>query len=105
MIRKILDGSPVLEILELYYFYGDTNRLRVSNASDKKMVLRQFWCASGTHRDGSNVQSLEILGCLRNRNYRAGDMSSLVDAPLDFDLQRFSSDDYERFLNIPKRTS
>ncbi|KAE9461768.1 hypothetical protein C3L33_06315, partial [Rhododendron williamsianum] len=31
VIQKILAGSPVLEILELYYFYG-FNSLRVSNA-------------------------------------------------------------------------
>ena len=65
VIQKILDGSPVLEILKLYYFYGDTNRLRVSNASDKNLLMKQFWSASGTHRDVSKVQSLEILGCLR----------------------------------------
>lgn len=42
VIDKILEGSPVLENLELYYFYGFT-RLHVSKANLKILILREFW--------------------------------------------------------------
>ncbi|XP_058198074.1 uncharacterized protein LOC131313657 [Rhododendron vialii] len=43
VMEKILAGSPVLEVLELYG-YGGFNRLDLSNnASVKRLVLREFW--------------------------------------------------------------
>ncbi|KAI8021651.1 hypothetical protein LOK49_LG03G00830 [Camellia lanceoleosa] len=42
VIDKILEGSPVLENLELYCFYGFT-RLLISKASLKILILREFW--------------------------------------------------------------
>ncbi|GMP58972.1 hypothetical protein CsSME_00022440 [Camellia sinensis var. sinensis] len=41
VIDKILEGSPVLENLELYYFYGFTH-LHISKASLKILILREF---------------------------------------------------------------
>ncbi|KAF7120458.1 hypothetical protein RHSIM_Rhsim13G0173300 [Rhododendron simsii] len=43
VMEKILAGSPVLEVLELYG-YGGFNRLDLSNnASVKRLILREFW--------------------------------------------------------------
>ncbi|KAG5516746.1 hypothetical protein RHGRI_037473 [Rhododendron griersonianum] len=83
VIHKILAGSPVLEILELYKFKG-FNRLRVSNSSVKKLILRNVWpiCTTEEYMDSSkleisapNLRSLEITGCLARKNCRLGDVS------------------------------
>ncbi|GFZ03127.1 hypothetical protein Acr_15g0017350 [Actinidia rufa] len=97
VIQKILEGSPVLEILEFYFFYG-IKCLRVGNANLKKLVLRDIWediwedtlsdeeqiDNSDLEISGPNLQSLEILGHLKS--CRVGDVSSLVDATLNCDL-------------------
>ncbi|CAL5399763.1 unnamed protein product [Camellia sinensis] len=95
VIQKILAGSPVLEILELYSFYGIT-RLHVTKPSLKKLILRKVWEYKeqeevGIHNEHNsqleisapNLQSLKISGSLGRTNYRLADISSLVDATLD----------------------
>ncbi|KAG5516785.1 hypothetical protein RHGRI_037509 [Rhododendron griersonianum] len=42
VIEKILAGSPVLEVLELYNYWG-FSRLDLSNTSVKKLILKEFW--------------------------------------------------------------
>ncbi|CAL5396610.1 unnamed protein product [Camellia sinensis] len=95
VIQKILAGSPVLEILELYSFYGIT-RLHVTKPSLKKLILRKVWEYKEQEEVGidnehnsqleisaPNLQSLKISGSLGRTNYRLADISSLVDATLD----------------------
>ncbi|KAL6990960.1 hypothetical protein U1Q18_009080 [Sarracenia purpurea var. burkii] len=112
VIQKILVGSPVLEILELYHFYG-VNRLHITGASVKKLILEKGWPKmnySELEISMPNLQSLEILGAFGGLNCRLVDITSLgafgglncrlvdvtslVEVTLDFDL------DYERHLNI-----
>ncbi|KAG5516736.1 hypothetical protein RHGRI_037464 [Rhododendron griersonianum] len=119
VIQKILVGSPVLEILELYYFHG-VSRLHFGNASLKKLILREYWDNKCDYFDGNNnnlddsqleisapnLQSLEMLGCLGRKDCRLVDVSSLVDATLDFDLRHEEEDvleDYERDQNMLRR--
>ncbi|KAF7121369.1 hypothetical protein RHSIM_Rhsim13G0171700 [Rhododendron simsii] len=95
VIEKILAGSPVLEILELYAFYG-FDRLHVSNASVKKLILRDVWeheeeyPTDGYHSvlevSAPHLHSLEISGGLCDKICRLRDISSLVDANLNFDM-------------------
>ncbi|KAG5516762.1 hypothetical protein RHGRI_037486 [Rhododendron griersonianum] len=116
VIQKILAGSPVLEILELYYFYG-FNSLRVSNASVKKLILRDVWeheeqeveeeyQIDGYHSvieiSAPHLHLLEISGSLGDKIYRLGNVSSLVDAILNFHKRIDSDDsnDYERYSNM-----
>ncbi|KAL6990971.1 hypothetical protein U1Q18_009091 [Sarracenia purpurea var. burkii] len=117
-IQKILVGSPVLEILELYHFCG-VNRLHGINASVKKLILREVWnldrgeaCDFDRRNEDlmnleleilmPNLQSLEILGGFELRYCRLVDATSLVEATLNFNLRRRESDkldDYERHIN------
>ncbi|KAF7121346.1 hypothetical protein RHSIM_Rhsim13G0171000 [Rhododendron simsii] len=66
VIQKILVGSPVLKILELYYFRG-VSHLHFSNASLKMLILREYWDHSNNLDDSEleifapNLQSLEML--------------------------------------------
>ncbi|KAF7119257.1 hypothetical protein RHSIM_Rhsim13G0172000 [Rhododendron simsii] len=113
VIQKILVGSPVLEILELYYFYG-FNRLHVSNANVKKLILRNVWDRDEEEEEeyrfdeyhsvlvvsAPHLHSLEILGGLSNKFCRLEDISSLVDANLNFCPDIYShgpNDDYDRY--------
>ncbi|XP_058195921.1 F-box protein At5g03100-like [Rhododendron vialii] len=110
VIEKILAGSPVLEILELYAFYG-FDRLHVSNASVKKLILRDVWeheeeyPTDGYHSvlevSAPHLHSLEISGDLCDKICRLGDISSLVDANLNFDmtLYRDRANEHIRFEN------
>ncbi|KAH7836344.1 hypothetical protein Vadar_000146 [Vaccinium darrowii] len=111
MIETILVGSPVLEILELYYLYG-FDRLHFSNASLKKLILREhmdhsdFFDYSDLEISAPNLESLEILGSLDGRDFRLVDVSSLVDATLNFHLRnchRYDSESFERNQNILRR--
>ncbi|KAE9461765.1 hypothetical protein C3L33_06326, partial [Rhododendron williamsianum] len=110
LIQKILRGSPVLEILELYYFQG-VSRLHLSYASLKKLILREYWDDINNSDDSKleisapYLQSLEMLGCLERKNCRLLDVSSLVDATLSFDLRHEEDvlEDYERDQNILRR--
>ncbi|KAF7120237.1 hypothetical protein RHSIM_Rhsim13G0170500 [Rhododendron simsii] len=111
VIQKILVGSPVLEILELYYFLG-VSRLHFSNASLKKLILRENWDGKSNFDElqleifAPNLQSLEMLGCLGRKDCRLVDVSSLVDATLNFDLCHEEEDvleDYGRDVNILRR--
>ncbi|KAG5516751.1 hypothetical protein RHGRI_037478 [Rhododendron griersonianum] len=113
VIQKILAGSPVLEILELYYFYG-FNRLHISNASVKKLILRDFWehneeveeeyqidrYLSMLEVSAPHLHSLEILGHLRDKICRLGDVSSLVDANLNFYMEIYHSYDNVSYVNM-----
>ncbi|KAE9461758.1 hypothetical protein C3L33_06328, partial [Rhododendron williamsianum] len=111
VIHKILVGSPVLEILELYYFHS-VSRLHFSNASLKKLILREYWDDHSNFDESKleisapNLESLEMLGCLGRKICRLVDVSSLVDATLKFDLCHKEADvleDYERDQNILRR--
>ncbi|XP_028106073.1 probable F-box protein At1g60180 [Camellia sinensis] len=122
VIGKILAGSPVLENLELYYFYGIT-RLHVVNASLKKLILREFWeeeVDMDEEEDehysvleilAPNLTSLEILGCFGRTNCWLADVSSLVDATLNCDFTIDDDDlddddlddDFEWHQNISRR--
>ncbi|KAF7119390.1 hypothetical protein RHSIM_Rhsim13G0171800 [Rhododendron simsii] len=104
VIQKILAGSPVLEILELYRCLGFT-RLHVNNASVKKLKLRHVWVEdpSGLEISASQLHSLEVSGRLYDRICRLGNVSSLVDANLNFHERihgPYSDDDFERYSNM-----
>ncbi|KAG5516749.1 hypothetical protein RHGRI_037476 [Rhododendron griersonianum] len=111
VIEKILVGSPVLEILELYAFYG-FDRLHVSNAGVKKLILRGVWeheeeyPTNGYHSvlevSAPHLHSLEISGDLCDKICRLGDISSLVDANLNFDmtLYRDRANEHIRYENV-----
>ncbi|GMP58961.1 hypothetical protein CsSME_00022434 [Camellia sinensis var. sinensis] len=117
VMGKILAGSPVLENLELYYFYGIT-RLHVVNARLKKLILREFW-EEEVYMDeeedepysvleilAPNLPSLEILGCFGRTNCWLADVSSLVDATLNCDFtidDEDLDDDFEWHQNISRR--
>lgn len=97
VIRKILAGSPVLEFLEIYCFYG-FDCMRVSHSALKELILREIWDFE-SYRVGSeleisapNLQSLQILGCLGRTTCRLLDVLSLVDATLNFKLIRPGED-------------
>ncbi|KAL7240394.1 hypothetical protein ACSBR2_006111 [Camellia fascicularis] len=100
----ILAGSPVLENLELYHFYGLT-RLHAGKASLKKLIFREFWDFknpdevgmddernSGLEISAPNLQSLEILGYFGRSNCQLADVSCLVDATLDCDFTPYYED-------------
>ncbi|KAG5516747.1 hypothetical protein RHGRI_037474 [Rhododendron griersonianum] len=91
VIQKILAGSPVLEILELYEFYG-FNRLHVSNASVKRLILRDVL----EDYDQEEVGEEYLID--------GGNLSSLVDANLSFrELNHsFDPDVYELYQNMLK---
>ncbi|XP_058195926.1 F-box protein At5g03100-like isoform X2 [Rhododendron vialii] len=104
VIQKILAGSPVLEILELCYCYG-FNRVHVSDASLKKLILRDGDYdddGDGGHHpvleiSAPHLHSLEITGDLGRKICRLGDVSSLVDANISFRIwyRYYCSDDYK----------
>ncbi|KAL7240363.1 hypothetical protein ACSBR2_006082 [Camellia fascicularis] len=121
VIQKILAGSPVLEILELYSFYGIT-RLHVTKPSLKKLILREVWEYKEEEEEeeeevgidnehnywleisAPNLQSLEISGSLGRTNCRLADVSSLVDATLYCNFTSYVDDDdshhdYEWYQN------
>ncbi|KAH7842554.1 hypothetical protein Vadar_006661 [Vaccinium darrowii] len=107
VIQNILAGCPVLEILELYGFHG-FNRLHISNASVKKLILRngydevevreEYQIGGGYHClleiSAPHLHSLEILDNLRDKICRLGDVSSLVDAKLNFFVMQSWGPDY-----------
>ncbi|KAL7240367.1 hypothetical protein ACSBR2_006086 [Camellia fascicularis] len=120
VIQKILEGTPVLEILELYYFYGFT-RLHVNQPSLKKLILRRFWhCQfwdSIEDEEGGidnehdftieisapHLQSLEISGSFWIMCCLLADVSSLVDATLNCNFECYDDHrhhDYEWYQNI-----
>ncbi|KAL7260446.1 hypothetical protein ACSBR1_006164 [Camellia fascicularis] len=120
VIQKILEGTPVLEILELYYFYGFT-RLHVNQPSLKKLILRRFWhCRfwdSIEDEEGGidnehdftieisapHLQSLEISGSFWIMCCLLADVSSLVDATLNCNFGCYDDHrhhDYEWYQNI-----
>ncbi|KAE9461772.1 hypothetical protein C3L33_06319, partial [Rhododendron williamsianum] len=114
VIQKILKGSCVLEILELYDVYG-FNRLHVSNASVKKLIVRDFWeqekeyqIYGGHHAlleiSAPHLHSLEILGVSVHKMFRVGNVSSLVDAILSFNVMIYSygPDDYDWYPTMLK---
>ncbi|KAL6990958.1 hypothetical protein U1Q18_009078 [Sarracenia purpurea var. burkii] len=84
-----LQGFP--EILELYHFYG-VNRLHITSASVKKIILEECWIEMSDHLNSEleismpNLQSLEILGCFEELDCRLVDVTSLVEVILDFEL-------------------
>ncbi|PSS24688.1 F-box/LRR-repeat protein [Actinidia chinensis var. chinensis] len=110
VIRRILEGCPVLEILEFHHYEGFSH-LHIGNASLKKLILREFWGDEdeGDGEDESRLeiwapylQSLEILGCL-GRNFRLMNVSSLVDVTLNCHIvtcEDDSDDVYERIQNV-----
>ncbi|KAH7838768.1 hypothetical protein Vadar_030920 [Vaccinium darrowii] len=118
LIQKILAGSPVLEILELYCLFG-FNRLHVSNASMKKLILRDI-CEEGIVPEeyqifnfadysvleisAPHLHSLEISGAFENKICQLGDVSSLVDAKLNFHVTGYEDycDIIEVFENMLK---
>ncbi|KAG5516754.1 hypothetical protein RHGRI_037481 [Rhododendron griersonianum] len=110
VIQKILAGSPVLEILELNYCYG-FNRVHVSDASLKKLILRDgdydHDDDDGGHHpvleiSAPHLHSLEITGDLGRKICRLGDVSSLVDANISFRRwhRYYCSDDYKVHTNM-----
>ncbi|KAL7240370.1 hypothetical protein ACSBR2_006089 [Camellia fascicularis] len=118
VIDKILEGSPVLENLELYYFFGFTC-LHFSKANLKILILREFWDLMDIYEgDGGifnefwdfyleistpNLQSLEILGFLGSMNCQLADVSSLVDTSLNRYLTSYVHDvhdEYEWHQNV-----
>ncbi|KAI8023537.1 putative F-box/LRR-repeat protein [Camellia lanceoleosa] len=120
VIQKILEGTPVLEILELYYFYGFT-RLHVNQPSLKKLILRRFWHSrfwdSIEDEEGGidnehdftieisapHLQSLEISGSFWIMCCLLADVSSLVDATLNCNFECYDDHrhhDYEWYQNI-----
>ncbi|KAF5949362.1 hypothetical protein HYC85_011355 [Camellia sinensis] len=118
VIDKILEGSPILENLELYYFYGFT-RLHISKANLKIFILREFWDLMDIYEGDSgifnefwdfyleistpNLHSLEISGFLGSMNCRLADVSSLVDTSLNCYLTSYVHDvhdEYEWHQNV-----
>lgn len=113
VIQNILSGSPVLESLELYDFYG-LDRLRVDNVNLKKLIMRGYWFfdygfdaieedCSGLKIWAPHVRSLEISGCFGRKNCWLVDVSSLVDVTLDcffISCVDDCNDDYEWFQYI-----
>ncbi|KAL6990964.1 hypothetical protein U1Q18_009084 [Sarracenia purpurea var. burkii] len=99
VIQEMLVGSPVLEILELYNFYG-VNRLHITSASVKKLILKGCWIGMSDDLNPEleismpNLQSLEILGAFGELDCRLVDVTSLVEVTLDFDMK------FVRQLNI-----
>ncbi|KAL7240389.1 hypothetical protein ACSBR2_006106 [Camellia fascicularis] len=115
VIQKILQGSPVLEILELYYFYGFI-RLHVNQPKLKKLILRRFWHSRlwdpiedeeggiGNEDDfmiqisAPHLQSLEIAGSFWIMYCLLANVSSLVDATLNCNFECYDDHrhhDYE----------
>ncbi|GMP58958.1 hypothetical protein CsSME_00022433 [Camellia sinensis var. sinensis] len=120
VIQKILEGTPVLEIFDLYYFYGFTC-LHVNQPSLKKLILRRFWYSrfwdSIEDEEGgidnehdftieisaSHLQSLEISGSFWIMCCLLADVSSLADATLNCNFECYDDHchhDYEWYQNI-----
>ncbi|GMY37229.1 putative F-box protein At1g49610 [Fagus crenata] len=103
-IKKVVMGSPRLEYLGLYNCC-QVNRLEIASESLKKLVIRDYYMRSSVVKYGleleivaPKIESLEILGSFTEKKFRIKDVSSLVEAKLDFNISTFvhiyEEDDY-----------
>ncbi|KAJ0927571.1 putative leucine-rich repeat domain superfamily, F-box-like domain superfamily [Helianthus annuus] len=86
MIENILSGSPVLETLELDQCYG-YRRLNITSKSVKNLVFTGYMlaCYSDiTEINAPNILTLKVQGILLMRKLLLLNVSSLVEAHLDY---------------------
>ena len=95
-IKKVVMGSPRLEYLELDNCCR-LNRLDLVSESLRKLVLHSYFMRTSVGRSpdpvfeleivAPKIKSLEILGCFLMKKCRIKDVSSLVEAKLDFNCE------------------
>ncbi|CAK9160567.1 unnamed protein product [Ilex paraguariensis] len=95
MIGNIVLGSPVLNFLELFNCWG-FDKLEINGGSLRKLVingyLNQKKGDSVVEIWAPGVRSLDILGCLHGKIIQLENISSTVDAKLDFYLTKINHD-------------
>lgn len=88
-IEKILVGSPQLKLLELNNCKG-FDALHIVSKSLKRLVVRGIWYPTRStdvlRISAPNLLSLEISGHFYKRKVQLLDISSLVDATINFQL-------------------
>ncbi|CAK7350711.1 unnamed protein product [Dovyalis caffra] len=96
LMKNVLEGCPLLEVLELYQFHG-LNKLIFSNRSLIKFVIRdhQYQDDSTFDISGPYLQSLVMSGDMWMYNYRVFNAKSLVDCSLDFTFDAWYSRGFE----------
>ena len=109
VIRKVLMGSPRLESLELHQFWG-FNRLDIVSETLRKLVLDSCWQHMFESEErkfeleivAPKIECLEILGFFYMNRCRIKDVSALVEAKLDFNMQEEEEEEgaLEEFQDI-----
>ncbi|GJT57026.1 F-box protein-like protein [Tanacetum coccineum] len=94
LIQNILSGSLQLETLEVFLPSGyHYRRIDISSKSVKKLVLEGCLTATGFYGvieiNAPNILSLTIRGSLIPRKYLLQNVSSLVEAELDYEISGF----------------
>ncbi|GLT52076.1 hypothetical protein SLA2020_254380 [Shorea laevis] len=111
MLQRILLGSPVLEELELSDCWDRTsvNVISISSGSLKTLVIENFNNPSEDEEDfeysvmeisAPNLKSLRILGNWNGTKCHLLDVSSLIDAHIDFALYEYgvSNNSHDAFM-------
>ncbi|KAF2303443.1 hypothetical protein GH714_018390 [Hevea brasiliensis] len=110
VMKNILSGSPLLESLKLKYCHG-IHRLDIASKRMKKLVIYHILDLTGGQDDSAleifspHLEKLKILGSWGKTKCKLMNVSSLVSAVLDFQLdnyERVSSDFYEKYRNVIK---
>lgn len=122
VMQKILLGSPVLQSLELYEFYG-IDKLNITSPTVKNLVVRDYYgkiIVIEEHSDeemdedepndeirnlvleiwGPNLHSLELLGSFSQNKCRLLNVESLVEANLNFNLVKIGENYHEAYREM-----
>ena len=101
LIQNILSGSPELETLGLFLSSGYSySRIDISSKSVKNLVVEG--CLTNIHSSprieihAPNILSLTIRGSLIPREYLLQNVSSLVEAELDYEISSRLSKQVDR---------
>ncbi|XP_030963615.1 putative F-box/LRR-repeat protein At5g02700 [Quercus lobata] len=111
-IKKVVMGSPRLEYLELDNCCR-VNRLDLVSESLRKLVIHSYFMRTSVGRSpdpvfeleivAPKIRSLEILGCFLMKKCRIKDVSSLVEAKLDFNCE-VKEEDQESAYKVYEQT-
>ncbi|XP_010057527.2 F-box/LRR-repeat protein At5g02910 isoform X2 [Eucalyptus grandis] len=103
---RVLSGSPVLEFLELKSCLG-VKHIVIESKSCKELVIdsHEFGDDEGLTLKISapHLLKLRLLGNSQGGEFRLDDVSSLIEAELNFDMEGFAADDGDLVRGLLKR--